>query len=299
VSDVRVRFGLGVLAGLVAFGVVLALVNRASPSPKGPRSSSYATSPQGAAAYAAVLERSGHSVRRLRTAVADAPPPAGATLMVLEPDVIEPAEARAIRRWVRAGGRLVVADSGAGWLDGVLDDPPEWDPLASGRHTVLAPVPETAGVREVESDLGGWHKLGGALPLIGPADAPLAVSIRSGRGQVVLLGDATPLQNRGLAGADNAALGVALAGAPGRPVAFLETVHGYGVSRGFGGLPTRVKWVLIGLALAGLLALWSAGRRLGPPEDTDTPLPPPRVEYVDALAAALARAKPDKEEDRS
>ncbi len=78
-------------------------------------------------------------------------------------------------------------------------------------------------------------------------------------------------------------------------MAFLETVHGYGVSRGFGGLPARVKWTLLGLALTTLLALWAAGRRLGPAEDPDVPLPPPRVEYADALAAALARAEPDKE----
>jgi hypothetical protein len=74
-------------------------------------------------------------------------------------------------------------------------------------------------------------------------------------------------------------------------VAFLETVHGYGVARGFGGLPTRVKWALLGLAMAGLAAVWAAGRRLGPPEEPDTALPPARVEYVEALAAALARAK--------
>ena len=74
-------------------------------------------------------------------------------------------------------------------------------------------------------------------------------------------------------------------------VAFLETVHGYGVSRGFGGLPTAVKWTLLGLLLTSLVAVWSAGRRFGPPEDPDTDPPPPRVEYVEALASALARTK--------
>ena len=57
--------------------------------------------------------------------------------------------------------------------------------------------------------------------------------------------------------ADGAALGVALAGGDGRTVAFLETVHGYGVSRGFGGLPARVQ---VGADRA---RADRAGRRLG------------------------------------
>ena len=108
-----------------------------------------------------------------------------------------------------------------------------------------------------------------------------------------MLADTSPLSNEGLGAADNAAFGVALAG--GTPVAFLETVHGYGVSRGFGGLPTEVKWTLLGLLLTSLVAVWAAGRRFGPPEDPDTDPPPPRVEYVEALAGSLARTKPDKE----
>ena len=56
-----------------------------------------------------------------------------------------------------------------------------------------------------------------------------------------------------------------------------------------------MKWVLLGLALTTLVALWAAGRRFGPIEDSDESLPPPRVEYVDALASSLVRTKPDKE----
>ena len=63
---------------------------------------------------------------------------------------------------------------------------------------------------------GGWHELGGALPAIGPADAPLLVTTRSGEGSVALLADAAPLQNASLDVADGAALGLALAGGPRR-----------------------------------------------------------------------------------
>jgi hypothetical protein len=293
--DPRWRVGLAFAAALVVFVLVLAAIDKLAPAPHGPRSSSYATSPAGLAGYASVLERAGLRVRRQRQRVAEHPPATGETLVVLDPDVVEPKEARAIGAWVRSGGRLVAGGArDASWLDEVLSHPPVWDQSEPGRADVLVPVPETAGVRGVRTAAGGgWHELGGALPVVGPPKAPLVVVARSGRGTIVLLADASPLQNRLLASADNAALGLALAG--GRPVAFLETVHGYGVTRGFGGLPLQVRWALIGLALAALVALWSAGRRLGPPEDPERPLPPPRSEYVDALAAALVRAMPAAE----
>jgi Domain of unknown function (DUF4350) len=298
--DGRVRVALGVAACLVGFAIVLAIVDRLSPEPKGPPSSSYATSPQGLAAYASVLQRSGHPVRRLRTRIADEPPPTNQTLIVLDAGVMEPDEAQAIGEWVRAGGELVAGGrGGAAWLDDVLSDAPAWDDGHGRVRRTLVPVAATTGVDEVLATGGGWRELGPALPVIGPADGPLLVTRRAGRGSVALLADATPLTNAALDEADGAALGVALAGGQGRTVAFLETVHGYGVSRGFGGLPGRVKWALIGLALTALLAVWAAGRRFGPPEDPDIEPPPPRVAYVDALAAALVRAKPEKDKERS
>ena len=147
----------------------------------------------------------------------------------------------------------------------------------------------------VSLDGGGWQELGGALPRLGPAASPVLVSARVGAGAVELLADVSPLQNRGLPRADNAALGLDLAGGAQRPVAFLETVHGYGVSRGFGGLPANVRWAVIGLGLTALVAIWSVGRRFGPAEELEIEPAPPRVAYVDALAAALVRAKPEKE----
>src|SRR3954454_14284137 len=212
--DPRVRFALGVVAALVAFGIVLAVIDRLAPQPKGPQSSSYATSPQGLAAYAAVLERNGHPVRRVRVAVADEPPREGETLIVLDPSSLEPKESQAIGKWVRAGGRLVAGgDAGAFWLDDVIDDPPEGASASAGRHRALLPVTETAGVQDVQSQAGvGWDEVGATLPVVGPADAPLAVTASPGDGQVVLLADASPLSNAGLAHADNAAFGLALAG---------------------------------------------------------------------------------------
>ena len=36
---------------------------------------------------------------------------------------------------------------------------------------------------------------------------------------------------------------------------------------------------------------WSRGRRFGPPEDAERPLPPPRRAYVDAVTASVLKTK--------
>jgi hypothetical protein len=274
-----------VLGALAAFVALLIAIDRLSPAPKGPPSSSYSTTPRGVAAYAALLDRAGVPVRRLRTSVGEREPRTGETLVVLDPEVLEPAEAEAIRAWVEGGGRLVIGSRvEPAWLDQLLDAPPRWDAAPRPTSTPLVPL---AGVRTVEGRRGAaLTRLGGLLPLLDP---PLAASTRLGAGELVLLADTWPLSNDGLDDADNAAFALALAA--GGPVAFLETVHGYGVARGFGGLPSAVRWTLLGLLLTSLVAVWSAGRRFGPPEDPDAEPPPPRIEYVDALAGSLARTK--------
>jgi hypothetical protein len=108
---------------------------------------------------------------------------------------------------------------------------------------------------------------------------------------VLLLARSSPLQNRLLGRADNAALGLALAGEAGRPVVFVETVHGYGLASGLAAIPDRWLWVLGGLLVAALTWMLARGRRLGPPERERRELPPPRRAYVEALGAALARTR--------
>jgi hypothetical protein len=278
-----------ILLALVAlFAVAVVAIDRLAPTPGGPEGSSYATAAEGAAAYAELLRRDGRAVRRVREPLAEAALDPGSTLVVLDPERMERDEARAIGRFVRAGGRLVAAGALVRWLGAVLPEAPAWAPAAPGRATVVAPVPETAGVGSVAFDEGGrWAALGGALPVLATPAGPVAAVARSGRGRVVLLADAEPLLNRGLPRADDAAFALAVAGEPGRPVAFLETVHGYGETTGLAALPSRALWVLAGLALAALALVWGMSRRLGPPEDEARALAPPRRAYVDAVAHAL------------
>ena len=277
------------LAALVlAFAGAIVLIDRLAPTPGGPQGSSYATAPAGAAAFAELLRRAGHPVRRLRTPLAERPQDPGTTLVLLDAGELAGAEARAVQRFVAAGGRLVAAGGPARWLGTVLASPPLWAPSPPGRATVVVPAPETAGVASVAAATGGvWERPGGALPLLATPAGVVAAVARRGRGRAVLLADSSPLHNSGLGTHDAAAFALALAGGERRPVAFLETVHGYGAETGLAALPARALYALAGLVLAALALLWSMGRRLGPPEDEEGALAPPRRDYVEAVARAL------------
>jgi hypothetical protein len=130
--------------------------------------------------------------------------------------------------------------------------------------------------------------------IAGEGGSILAVAL-VGSGRAVLLADPSPLQNRLLDRDDNAALGLAVAGAKSRRVDFLESVHGYRPATGFAAIPWSWRFALGGLILAALVLMLARGRRLGPAEAEDRELPPPRRVYVESLAAVLARTKRPEE----
>lgn len=287
----RPRWLLPVL-GLLALFALLEGIGALLPGPSGPRSSSYATATNGAAAYAELLQRTGHPISRLRGRLDTTPLDPSSTLVVLDPDVIVAPEAAALKRFVTTGGRLVVGAREPGtWLREVIDDPPKWSDegprTARPTGASSAELPGVGAVRSAGD--GAWLDAGSTRPLLEGPGGTLTVARTVGSGKLFLLADPSPLQNRLLGEADDAALGAALAGERGRPVAFVESVHGYGRGRGLGALPDRWLWALAGLVLAALVWLASHARRLGPPELEGRELPPARRAYIDAIATLLAR----------
>ena len=277
-----------VLALLVVLNVVSLVVSVVSPEPSGKDGSAYATQPRGAAAYAELLRRAGHSIAYLRDPLEEARLDPGGTIVVLDAD-LEDEERAALARFVRDGGRLVAAGENAG--AGVVPRAPRWSRDGEDSAQPTVPVPETSGVRRVRSaGDGGFVSLRGALPVLGDDPALLAVA-RAGRGRALLLADSSPLQNRLLGQANNAALGIGLAGPPGGRVTFVESVHGFGRETGLAALPARWQIGLAIALLAALLALLSRARRLGPPEEAGAEPMPARREHVEALALALRRAR--------
>jgi hypothetical protein len=262
--------------------------------PSGPSSSSYATSSGGLAAYADLLGAQGTPVTRLRTPIDKAHLEPGSTLVVVDTP-ITPVEEAAVEDFVRGGGRLVAAGEPAGAVVASLADArARWsDEGAEVLHAVGNDA-ETAGVRRVEgAGTGSWSfvengELSGAGNTVVFAD-----DVDGGR--VVAVADSSILSNAYLDRADNAAFAIGAAGLRHRPVVFAEYGHGYGHSRGLAAIPARWKAMLLIAALAAVVAMWARGKRLGPPDRDDTVRPPPRVAYVEAVAATIARAG-DREE---
>jgi hypothetical protein len=263
------RAGLVILAVFVGVNVLAALLDALAPSPSGPRSSSFATKPEGLAAWAELAKRNGVRVRALRDSPADVPLGTG-TIAVMD-GFLTAKEARALRRFAQDGGTVIAGGEPSAWTATLLRGPePEWEDGAPKDKRV-----KTAGD-------GRWAR-----------DRSLQIVRPVGRGRVILLADSSPLQNRLLDRRGNAALALDLAGKG--PLTFLESIHGYGPQRGLAALPGRFGWALVLLLLAALTFMVARGRRLGPPEPERRELPPPRRAYVDALAATMARGK-DREE---
>jgi hypothetical protein len=286
---------LWILAAVVAINLLLAGIDSLLGGPSGPPASSYATSPRGLAAWAELLERRGQRAEPVLEQADRVDLDPAATVVLLEPDTLVPGEASALRDFAERGGLLVAGGrEPEAWLLQLLDAAPPWTEGGPRAWRSVDPD-ETGGARRVLSTGdGAWLPDPGWTPLVteGGSRDGLALVVRRplGSGEVVLVADPAPLENRLLGEADDAALALALTGGRER-VLFLEAVHGYGRGRGLGALPERWRIALAGLALAALLWLLSRARRLGPP-DPEPPEPPPaRRAHVDALAAALARTR--------
>jgi hypothetical protein len=198
-------------------------------------------------------------------------PSAGATVFLLDPPSVRTADLQALREFVRGGGRLVAAGLSPEAMREFVFRAPE---RAPGSQRV-----RVDGLQVQTDGASTWR------------DEGLVAERRVGRGNVAFLADSSPLQNRLLGSADNAAFGLSLAGPADRPVEFLESYHGYGTGSGLSALPLAWKLLLGGLGLAALVYAIARGRRFGPPEEEGRSLAPPRREYVDSLAAVVARSK--------
>jgi hypothetical protein len=283
-----------VVGGLLVFELAVSALQSVTggSGPSGPPSSSYATTPEGLAAYADLLVHAGHPVTRLRDRIADVDP---ASTLVVADAPVDKEETAALARFSAAGGRLVLAGgAGASAAGDVLSSRVGWEPVSS--TTARAVLPTTVGVGDLRglgavrtAGEGGFTDTGPALPVVAAGDRPVVAVASVGTGTVLLVSDPSPLQNRLLGTAGNAGLALQLAGDAGRPVIFSEAGHGYGRRSGVGALPRQWRWALLLGLLATLVWMWSRARRLGPPDaDPDEPLPPRRA-YVDALAATLLR----------
>lgn len=291
------RRWLVVAAGALCIFIALAVLGAFSAEPGGPASSSYATGDAGAAAWATLLSRAGRSVTQLRESLSSTSLQPQETIVLLEPDALLHSEGQRLLAFVNAGGRLVYGSSEPRrTLPALLFKPPAWSAGGSNQYFGLAHEGRAAGVGEVRTaGEGRWTSYGGyAAPVRMAGGAALLLERRIGRGTLELLADVSPVQNRLLSTADNAQLALEMVGPPGRRVAFVESVHGYGADRGLAALPLGWRLAFAGLGLAGLLWIAARARRLGPPEPSLEERPPARSAYADAVALLLRRTKDER-----
>ena len=106
-----------VVAVIVAVNVALAALAELTQEPGGPPSSSYATAPDGAAAYAELLRRHGHPVRRIREPLDEAELDPSTTVVLLDPGVVSSDAAERLAAFVSEGGVLVAGgERPGGWV---------------------------------------------------------------------------------------------------------------------------------------------------------------------------------------
>jgi Domain of unknown function (DUF4350) len=288
------------LAGVVVTLLAVTLLGEAfGREPTGPVSSSYATNAEGLAAWAQLLRNEGRTVVQLRTALTHARLDPRGTVVVLDPSALLHSEGERLLRFVAQGGRLVIGGrEPQEILPALLGAPPRWAARGEARlypakstATSVAGVGELAGASE-----GEWTESRGyAAPLRGARGDGLLLERTLGAGTLALVADASPLQNRLLASADNAQFALDLSGRGRQPVVFVESLHGYGPSRGLAAVPAR-WWVAFAcLLLAGLLWAIARGRRLGVAEPAEEQASPARADYVHAISLLLRRGGEERE----
>lgn len=190
---------------------------------------------------------------------------AGAALV--PSDGLSGGQRRALRRWVRDGGRLVVADPTSplapGRRAGRVGLLPGAEPTLARR----CPLPALRGVARVVVPGGAVIEApSGAVSCFPSGDGHWLVATRDGRGTVVALGGPGVWTNAALGAADNAVLAAALLRPPAGDLALVRPrAPGTGDTTLADLLPPAVGLALGQLALAfAVVVAWRA-RRLGRP----------------------------------
>ena len=184
-----------------------------------------------------------------------------------------------------AGGRLVIGGSDPFYLRSLRDHPPAWSP--DGAPVVLGDRATARRVRTIADRRrrGSWTSPGSGT-VARARRRRRAAHRRTRRARARSSSSPTRRRSRTtyLGPADNAAFALALAGdadAAGRVRRRRARLRRGARARRD---PDAWKVALVILAAAAVVFAWSRSRRFGPPDRPARDLPPPRAEYVRALA---------------
>ncbi|MDO8585699.1 MAG: DUF4350 domain-containing protein [Armatimonadota bacterium] len=233
---------------------------------KRPHYTSYSSKRSGTKAFFTLLKRLGYRPERA-VDDPDSVPPAAGLLIVEKPTRGYPSFRGRLGRWLRSGGCAIVFLGGEESFQGLGI---EASKRAGGRKAFRLRVEPAyaAGVRRLDLRSGdrlyaeqGWSVIAGDSQGVIAAEKPI------GKGRIIVVSDPWIASNSEIGKSDNAVFLVNLISArvnKGEAVVFDEYSQGYAVPKTpLGVLPHAWKFALVQIALAALLAVYSAGRRFG------------------------------------
>ncbi len=266
--------------------------------------SSFSPWPDGTKAVYLTLSKLGYPVERLRRTVDEVPEES--TLLLIKPLFpVSNATWKKLDKFMKSGGRVILV--GGSTVD--IDNSKLVQPRRLERPGIVRAAAPTALVRALpgatfESDRRLQSGSAAAVTHFGDNDGALLISIRRGRGELIVLADASLLANSRLkTDPGNIKLILAALGPPepGRPIVFDEWHHGLiapempqgGLAdlpvRVWGALPLWARLILLQALLLTALWFYSDGKRVGPPvplEDDSQPA----ANYIAAMADLYRRA---------
>jgi Domain of unknown function (DUF4350) len=269
-------------AAFVAFVVLLVVVG-VPPRPED-------AGPAGTAALTELLRRRGIEV-------SSADRPEGDVTFFLRADLRGPDEAERLLDWVRAGGRLVVADpeSRVPGLVGMSSEQEVGGLTTARTLEVDCVAPAVVGVDAIVAGTGDqtWTPGPASVECFRGDRGSFLVIRRLDEGEVVLLGGLTPFTNEYLRDEDDGVLAWNVLGAPGEPVVLGSALpEGAGRPPGLWGLlPPVARAVLLQLAAAAVIFAIVRGRRLGSPVGERLPSPIPATELAVATGRLYRRSR--------
>lgn len=289
------RFLLGCL--VIAFGLAIAIgvLLPSSNSNSNPLPSSYLSGQHGARAAYETLLRSNYEIERWERPLAElaAKSDPGTVVIFAEPLTREPANLKAVRQILERGGRVLSTGFwGAFLLPGEAGDTPDEFNFAACK---LDPegLDLLAGSGEVWMVPQATWRLGNPAFRVdySCAGQPAVVEYDWGKGHVVWWASSTPLENGSLARANDLDLLLnSLGPRDGHHFYWDESLHGDVRSTWSYASGPAWNMLWIGLAVLGLLVVFSFSRRSGPVRPLPAVVRATPIEFLDALGSLYRNA---------
>jgi hypothetical protein len=298
-----------VLAALLVFLVGASILVGSQDELEGPERfpdpSTYNARGSGSKGLFVWLQELGTDVRRWERPLDDLPEGARVLLVLGPRRPPEANELNAVERWVRAGGILLLADSGVGRaVPGVLPGPAALKfglaPRFAGGPATLRPAFPSRYVEGVETIQPAVRvrfqrqRPEGWAPLFADAAGDVVGVRRVGHGTVIAVADAGLFSNARLEMAGHARLALNIVRAhAGRGLVLVDEFHhGHGGQSAFLRYlkGTSAPWLLAQAGLVFLALLVARGTRFGPPLPSRQEVRASSLEYVGALGDLFRRA---------